>query len=80
MEYSLKIPSILLHSFLFKKVQNFWISENNIISVQVSFLIFFLFFNFVMLLKWQSSIRIFGQICQYSNYESKRNLKHPFIL
>jgi hypothetical protein len=31
-----------------------------------------LFFNFVMLLKWQSSIRIFSQIWQYSKYESRK--------
>jgi len=36
------------------------------------------FFNFVMLLKWQSSISIFSQIWKYSKFES-RNLNHLFI-
>jgi hypothetical protein len=29
----------------------------------------YLFFNFVMLIMWQSSISIFSQIWQYSKYE-----------
>jgi hypothetical protein len=36
------------------------------------------FFNFVMLLKWQSSISIFSQIWKYSKYKS-RNFNHLFI-
>ncbi len=34
----------------------------------------FCFFNFVMLLKWQSSIKIFNQIWQYWKYESRKIL------
>jgi hypothetical protein len=36
------------------------------------------FSNFVMLLKWQSTIRIFSQIWQYSKYESKKKSVAPF--
>jgi hypothetical protein len=41
--------------------------------------ILFYFFNFVILLKWQSSVGRFSQFLQYSSYESKKNLKCTFI-
>jgi hypothetical protein len=46
--------------------------------VGVSF--FFFSFNFLMLLKWQSSIRIFSQIWQYWKYESRTILTTVKVL
>ncbi len=68
----------IIYSYLYCAVSKCQLG-NYLIMGHSNFFIF-IFFNFVMLLKWQSSIWIFSQIWQYSKYESKKILSTLFML